>query len=217
MTRHLILLLLLILALPLSIAHAQSSPASQLETAINQYRTANGAGTLTIDSRLQTTAQDKLARMIATGCSLSRCVNEPTAYQRQIAAGYPSTGNVAELINASQPAVSTLMTLWTTEGSSSRFLLMLGLFTDVGCAVGLAGATTLFVCDFGQRSDVTPVPTPTPTATPVRPTLTPTPTSTASDEQGECSIRWRSSTGAEYARYFGVMGRVQCLGTRFGG
>jgi hypothetical protein len=163
--------------LPSCPVQADAFAASQLEGVVNQARLSQGVGALRIDSRLRTSAQEKVNSMVNSNCYLPRCVNEPTAYERQVAAGYPSTGYVAELINTQDGTATGVIGTWMSEGSSSRFLLLLGIFTDLGCAQQSVGATSLWVCDFGQDATLSTVATPAPTATFTSvPTATPTAT-----------------------------------------
>jgi hypothetical protein len=131
-------------------AQADALAASQLEGLVNQARLSQGVAALRIDSRLQSAAASKISYMINSGCYLARCVNEPSAYERQAAAGYPSNGSAAELIDTRNGTATGVISTWMIEGSSSRFLLTLASFTDVGCAQQMVGSTPLWVCDFGQ-------------------------------------------------------------------
>ncbi len=214
-----------------------TSPADQLESLVNQSRVANGATSLHIDSRLQTSAQQKINYMLSSGCYLPRCVNEPTAYERQVAAGYPSTGTTSELIDTQDATADGVIGSWMIDGSGDRFLLLYSGFTDLGCASGASGSTPLWVCDFGQQAVTTnPTATPTPTSTPAPPTATSVPpTATATmfpptwtsvpptatvrgtpvpvDQLGECAKVWYADNhGGTKARYIGRMTDLQCVG-----
>ena len=236
MSRIIALVFVLLLLMPFA-AHAQGSPAPQLEAAVNDARASVGVARLTIDSRLEMAAQQKIAHMQSSGCYLPRCVNFPGPYERQLAAGYPTTGFASELIDTDHHTVSEVVAYWMTEGSGDRFILTLGSFTDLGCASGLAPNTSqvLWVCDFGQASGTAPSQTPapfTPTATLAAPTATQTPvpatstsvppTSTLTpvrgtavpvEELGECARVWYADDhGGSWARFTGRMTRLQCVG-----
>jgi uncharacterized protein YkwD len=225
------LTLAVLLALPLAVqpypvgsaaVTAQSSP---LEAAVNQARTANGSPALHIDPRLQAAAQAKIAYMVSSHCYLPRCVNEPGPYERQLAAGYPTTGFASELIDTEHTTVNGVMDYWMMDGSGNRFILLLASFTDLGCAYGMDGSTPLWVCDFGQQSYTvvppgtnTPVPSdtpPPPTATPLPATATTVPATatTAPDEiMGECGRFWEGDDGSGAQRYGNRATRLDCLG-----
>lgn len=214
------------------VSHAQIIPAAQLETAVNQARVSAGVPALAIDSRLEVSAAAKIVYMQTTGCYLPRCVNEPNAYQRQLAAGYPSTGFASELIDPEHDSVADVVSAWTIEGSGDRFLLTLGAFTDLGCATGLEANTgqVLWVCDLGQQvgaviPTATLVPTFTtqvtstrvpPTATGVPATATGIPataTPPPTDELGECAHVWYNpTTGGSAARFIGRTTQFACVG-----
>jgi len=217
--------------LPLTV-HAQTG-ASQLEAAVNDARASVGVARLHVDSRLETSAAQKVAFMQSSGCYLPRCVNEPNAYDRQVAAGYPSMGFASELIDTDHAIVPEVVSQWMVEGSGDRFILTLGLFTDLGCATGLApNSQILWACDFGQAPGTAPTATPVPTFTQVPPTatlpaltatLTPIPPTSTSvpptatvgpdGQLGECARVWYDEvTGGSYARFFGRMTQFECVG-----
>jgi hypothetical protein len=212
---------IVLLLIMLSIPTAVSAQVSSLETAVNQYRVVNGATALHVDTRLEAAAQSKINYMLSSGCYLPRCVNEPVPYDRQQAAGYPSTGNASELIDTDHPTVQGVIDAWTVDSSGNRFILLLGLFTDLGCASGMAGSTPLWVCDFGQQATTptsTGVPT-TSTATSVPATSTSAPTATATttpgvgEPMGECARVWYSDDGSSSAARFGARStQFECVG-----
>lgn len=188
MSRIVIILVLSLLILP-PVSQAQPLPVgqvTQLETLINQARVANGVPPLHIDSRLEATAQDKVNRMIASGgCYFLFCANEPTTYERQIATGYPSTGQTGEMVDSTHLTPEGVIGAWTTVDTASRFVLLRIIFTDLGCGYGMAGSTPLWACEFGQQSGLPATPTPVPptdtlvpTPTEVPPTATEVPTAT---------------------------------------
>ncbi len=232
MSRLWLPILLLLFMIPMPIGHAQIIPAAQLETAVNQARVSAGVPALTVDSRLEVSAAAKIVYMQSTGCYLPRCVNEPNAYQRQLAAGYPSTGFASELIDTEHDTAADVVSTWTIEGSGDRFLLTLGSFTDLGCATGLEPQTSqvLWVCDLGQAlGSVAPTSTPVPTSTPqatstrVPPTATGVPatatgipvtaTPPPGDQLGECAHIWFDPVSLGTVGHFiGRMTQFQCVG-----
>jgi uncharacterized protein YkwD len=161
-------------------ASLQTSPAAQLETAVNDARASVGVSRLHVDSRLETSAAQKVAHMQASGCYLLRCTNSLDASARAHAAGYPDEGFITELIETDHGTVAEVIDNWMIEGLGNRFILTLPSFTDLGCAFGMNGSTPLWVCNFGEQSGgaptSTPAPSATPTATPPLPTAIPTAT-----------------------------------------
>ncbi len=209
-----------------SLAHAQGSPAPQLEAAVNDARASVGVARLHIDARLENSAAQKVAHMQSSHCYLPRCVNSFSAAERANAAGYPG-GFLAELIDTDHATVPEVISQWMTEGSGDRFLLTLDRFTDLGCASGMDGSVPLWVCDFGQQTATSGPATATltstaqpPTATsqpltitPIPPTSGPTATPAADEPLGECARVWYDPTnGGSAARFFGRMTQFQCVG-----
>lgn len=158
--------------LPLTV-HAQPLPvntaAGQLESTANQARSASGVPSLSIDSRLETSAQGKLSAMQSSGCYLQRCTNELNVTERATAAGYPPGGVLAELINSRDTTPDAVVATWLADGGNS-FLLLHPSFVAIGCAA----APPLWVCDLGQfTGTVSATNTPSlPTSTPRPPTAT---------------------------------------------
>jgi hypothetical protein len=202
---------IVLLLIMLSIPTAVSAQVSSLETAVNQYRVANGATALHVDTRLEAAAQSKINYMLSSGCYLPRCVNEPVPYDRQQAAGYPSTGNASELIDTDHPTVQGVIDAWAVDGSGNRFILLLGLFTDLGCASGMAGSTPLWVCDFGQQA-TTPTATGVPVTSTSAPTATPTATPGVGEPIGECARVWYGDDGSSAARFGARSTQFECVG-----
>ncbi len=153
-------LLVVIFLPPCTLALAYSSPehsaqstASDLITAVNTLRMANGLPPYAVNTILMKTAQDQANYMAATGQITHSGAGGVSLTQRLLAAGYPLAGDLSQggfraenIVGGSGMTAAAAVQSW--QGDAIHLNTMLSpTLTEIGAGVAKAGDMVYFVID----------------------------------------------------------------------